>query len=404
MFLITLVGFVSQAASISAASLTGGETPSAGSRAIHRHGDSNVNLDIHLNADEVKAAIRRVAAWQMSHPAAYPADHWAMAPLYDGLIDASLVTGDPQYLAAVIRAGRRVSFAPGQKLGNADSHAAGHAWLRIVLMDPQRNPEVLQRFEAHFLEILAQRERGLGWSWADALYMAPPTLVRLTQATGDIRYLDLAQSEFQATKVSLYDTADRLFYRDASYIGLRTPNGGKVFWSRGNGWVYASLVEVLDGLPGDHPTRAFYLDLFREMSPAILQAQQSDGLWYPNLHDPQQVAIGETSGSALFLFGLAWGVEQGILDRETYFPAIERGWQGLLTRIQPDGKVNYVQPIAPAPRDFDPGTSRPYGAGAVLGAGAAILRLLSAEAVVNPVLLRDQAEQLADVAPDLSGP
>ena len=404
MIFITFIACVSQAASISAAALTGGATSSAGSSAIRRQGGSNVNLDTHLNADDVKATIRRVAEWQMNHPAAYPPDNWSMAPLYDGLIDASLVTGDPKYLAAVIRAGRRVNFAPGQRLGNADSHAVGHAWLRIVLMNPQRDPEMLQRFEAHFLEILAQRERGLGWSWADALYMAPPTLVRLTQATGDSRYLDLAQSEFQATKVALYDTGDRLFYRDAAYIGMRTPNGGKVFWSRGNGWVYASLVEVLDGLPNDHPSRAFYLDLFREMSPAILQAQQQDGLWYPNLADAQQVPIGETSGSALFLFGMAWGVEQGILDTETYIPAIERGWQGLLTRIQPDGKVNYVQPIAPAPRGFDPSTSRPYGAGAVLGAGAAILRLLNAEAVADPVLLRDQAEQLADVAPDLSSP
>jgi len=279
---ITLFACVSQAASISTALLAVGAISSVGFSAIRIQGGSHANPDTPLSADEVKATIRLVAQWQMNHPAAYPADSWTMAPLYDGLIDASLVTGDPQYLAAVIRAGRRVNFAPGQRLGNADSHAAGHAWLRIALMDPQRNPEVLQRFEAHFLEILAHRERGLGWSWADALYMAPPTLVRLTQATGDSRYLDLAQSEFEATKLSLYDTGDRLFYRDAAYIGLRTPNGGKVFWSRGNGWVYASLVEVLDGLPNDHPSRAFYLDLFREMSAAILQAQQQDGLWYPN--------------------------------------------------------------------------------------------------------------------------
>jgi hypothetical protein len=113
MFFITLVVFVSQAASISAASLTGGEDPGPGFQAIHHQGGSNVNPDTHLNADEVKATIRRVAEWQMNHPAAYPADNWAMAPLYDGLIDASLVTGDPRYLAAVIRAGRRVNCSDG---------------------------------------------------------------------------------------------------------------------------------------------------------------------------------------------------------------------------------------------------------------------------------------------------
>jgi rhamnogalacturonyl hydrolase YesR len=343
-----------------------------------------------------------VAEWQLENPVGYRPDHWILAPLYDGLIDTSLVTGDPRYLAAVIRAGRRIRFAPGGDLGNADSHAAGHAWLRIVLMDPEREPEILERFRARYLQILEQRDRGEGWSWADALYMAPPTLVRMAQATGDDRYLDLAYSEFLATHAILFDREDHLFYRDIGYIDRRTPSGQKVFWSRGNGWVYAGLAEMLDRLPGDHPSREFYLDVFTQMSSSILQAQQPDGLWYPNLHDPGQVPIGETSGSAFFLFGMAWGVDQGILDRETYLPAIVRGWEGLLTRIRSDGEVDYVQPVEDEPRTFDPDSSLPYGTGAVLGAGAQILRMLNAEADVDPVGLRDQAERLVDVAPDLS--
>lgn len=377
-------------------------TPSNGNAIVSTIMVSGNTAGLRLEADEIEATMRRVAEWQMNNPAEYPPEHWVMAPLYDGLIDTSLVTGDPQYLAAALRAGNRIRFAPGEDLGNADSHAAGNAWLRIYLMDPEREPELLERFETRFREILERRDRGEGWSWADALYMAPPTLVRLAQATGDERYLDLAHGEFLATYAVLFDREDHLFYRDATYINQQTPNGQKVFWSRGNGWVYAGLAEVLDGLPDDHPSREFYLDVFMQMSPAILQAQQPDGLWYPSLHDPQHVPIGETSGSALFLFGMAWGVDQGILDRETYLPAIERGWKGLLTRIQPDGEVDYVQPIAPRPASFNPDSSLPYGTGTVLGAGAAILRLLNADAEIDLVQLRDDAEQLVETVPDLS--
>jgi beta-galactosidase len=377
-------------------------TPSNGNAVVSTIMVNGNTAGLRLEADEVESTIRRVAEWQMNNPAEYPPEHWVMAPLYDGLIDTSLVTGDPQYLAATLRAGRRIRFAPGEDIGNADSHAAGNAWLQIYLMDPEREPELLERFEARFREILGRRDRGEGWSWADALYMAPPTQVRLAKATGDERYLDLAQSEFLATKSLLYDPKDHLFYRDVRYIDQRTPNGQKVFWSRGNGWAYAGLAEVLDGLPGDHPSREFYLDVFRQMSPAILQAQQPDGLWYPSLHDSQHVPIGETSGTALFLFGMAWGVDQGILDRETYLTAIERGWKGLLTRIQPDGEVDYVQPVAPGPTSFNPDSSLPYGTGAVLKAGAAILRLLNAAAEVEPGQLRAEAEQLVETAPDLS--
>jgi rhamnogalacturonyl hydrolase YesR len=175
-----------------------------------------------------------------------------------------------------------------------------------------------------------------------------------------------------------------------------------VFWSRGNGWVYAGLAMMLDGVKSNHPTRQFYLNVFKEMSPALAQAQQPDGLWYPSLLDPAQVHIGETSGSSLFVFGMAWGVNQSILDRQTYLPAIGRGWNGLLTRLRSSGEVDYVQPVAAKPAPFDPNSSEPYGTGAVLGAGAEILRLLNGDASVDPARLRDEAEKLVDAAPDLS--
>lgn len=369
---------------------------------VHGHANRPEPLSAAPDPVQIEQTIRQVARWQMEHTVHYPPGHWTMAPLYDGLIDASLVTDDPTYLAAVIRAGQRVDYSPGNSLGDADSHAVGHAWLRIYLMDPVRNPAILTRFDDHFEDILANRPTGLGWSWADALYMAPPTLVHLAAAADDSRYLDLAYSEFVATHAALYDPAARLFYRDARFIDRRTPNGAKVFWSRGNGWVYAGLAEILDEEPGVAEGRDFYLGLYREMSSAILAAQQPDGLWRPSLHDPEHVPMGEASGSGLFLFGLAWGVRQGILDAETYLPAIERGWNGLLTTIGDDGQVDFVQPIGEEPREFDPTSSEPYGAGAVLGAGAELLRLLGTASDPDEAALLAEAEALAGKAPYLS--
>ncbi len=158
----------------------------------------------------------------------------------------------------------------------------------------------------------------------------------------------------------------------------------------------------MDEQPSEEAGRDFYLTLFQEMSEAVLSAQQADGLWHPSLHDPAHVPMGETSGSALFLFGMTWGVRQGILDEETYLPAIARGWAGILSTISGDGEVDFVQPIGEEPRAFEPNSSEPYGAGAVLGAGAEILRLLNAEADAEPMRLLADAEALADDAPYLS--
>jgi unsaturated rhamnogalacturonyl hydrolase len=353
-----------------------------------------------LSAEQVAETVRRVADWQLNHPYDYPAGSWTMAPLYDGLIDAGLLLNEPKYIAAVIREGREVDFAPGENLGNADSHAAGRAWLRIYQMDPERDPEELEDFEDQFAEILEERERGLGWSWIDALYMAPPTLVELAETTGDGDYLDLAYTEALATYEKLYDADEDLFYRDEEDRGTLAPNGEKVLWGRGNGWAYAGLAELLNTVPSGHESRQFYLDLFCDMSDDVLEAQQPDGLWYPSLLDPEQIPIGETSASALLLYGMAWGVNQGILDRETYLPAVERGWEGLLTRIRPDGEVDFAQPAGEVPVLFDPGNSEPFATGAVLGAGSQIVLLLDDK--LSPAALRAEAERLADEAPDLS--
>src|SRR6185436_10302316 len=231
---------------------------------------------------------------------------------------------------------------------------------------------------------------------------APPTLTLLARATGDARYLHFLDTEFRATYQALFDPQEKLFYRDARFIGMRTPNGEKVFWSRGNAWVYAGLALMLDVLPADYPTRQFYVDVFRQMSPAVLTTQQPDGHWYPSLKDPQHVPVGETSGSALFVLGLAWGVRHGVLDEATYWPAVVRGWNAILARIGPTGATSFVQPVGAAPETFDPSTREAYGTGAVLMAGAEILRALGAAASVEPSKLLAHADVLR--APDLSAP
>jgi rhamnogalacturonyl hydrolase YesR len=371
-----------------------------------------------VDSTQVRTTIKLVADQAMTHPAPFGPTHWAMAPLYDGLIDTSLVTDDPRYLAAVIRVGRLVLWQPGPQVYHADAHAAGHAWLRIYLMNPNRQPGTIEPLIKRFDEILSKpirdplsfsaepRRPGVDptdrWTWADALYMAPPTLTLLSQATGDRRYLQFVDAEFKAAYDALFDSQENLFYRDARFIGMRTPNGEKVFWSRGNAWVYAGLARMLSELPTDWPTRPFYTKLFMRMSPAVLASQQSDGHWYPSLKDPQHVPIGETSGSALFLFGFAWGVRNGLLDRATYWPSVERGWNAVLTRIGPAGTVNFVQPIGAGPEIFDPASRQSYGTGAVLIAGSEILRALGGASTVSPSRLIVETDVVR--APDLSGP
>jgi rhamnogalacturonyl hydrolase YesR len=370
-----------------------------------------------LHGNQVAATIRRVADWQLTHPAPFGPLHWAIAPLYNGLIDAAEATGDPKYLAAVMRAGNRAGWRPGPNIYHADDQAVGNAWLKIYLMDRTRT-ERLEPFRKRMDLILADPvtaalsfttappirdlDRTDRWTWSDALYMAPPMLARLAQATRDDRYLKFMDREYRFAFDALFDPKEELFYRDSRFIDRRTPTGQKVFWSRGNGWVYAGLAVVLEAMPADYANRSFYLKIFQEMTPAIVAAQQSDGLWYPSLKDPSQIPVGETSGSALFLYGLASGIRQGLVDRATYWPVVERGWNALLTRISPRGVVRFVQPVGAEPEEFDAESQAAFGSGPVLSLGAQILHILGSAAKVDNAKLLSEAEGLAPAAPDLS--
>jgi hypothetical protein len=87
--------------------------------------------------------------------------------------------------------------------------------------------------------------------WDRAAFTVPRSA-----ATGDRRYLDLANRLWWKTTDYLYDKEEHLCFRDSRYFDQREPNGKKVFWSQGNGWVIAGLVRVLQEMPDDYPDRA----------------------------------------------------------------------------------------------------------------------------------------------------
>ncbi len=358
---------------------------------------------------EITAALHRSADWALANPSGMDTRFWVIAQLYDGLFRTATATGDAKYLAAVVRFGTQSGWMPGERIYHADDQAVAHAWLDTFMMDrsheerlaPTRDrlafildhpiTETVQHGSTPKTAGVAVTDR---WSWCDALYMAPPTLTRLYAATGDKKLLAFLDREYRATYDHLYDPAEHLFFRDATFFDKKNPAGTKTFWSRGNGWVYGGLALMLEHLPADHPTRGFYEKLFREMTDAILTAQQPDGLWRPSMLDPAQIPLGETSGSGFFLFGLAWGVNHGLLDRATHWPAIVRGWAGLLTRVKSDGYVGYVQAIGAAPAPLTADSRQDYGSGAFLLAGSELLRAVGGAANISPPALLTSAESI----------
>lgn len=222
------------------------------------------------------------------------------------------------------------------------------------------------------------------WWWADGLYMVMPVMTKLYNITGNKLYLEKLHAYFQFAKDLMYDGESCLFYRDAKYVypKHKTPNGKKDFWARGNGWVFAGLAKVLQDLPEDDPYRDEYINIYLDMAKALSGSQQDEGYWSRSLLDADYAAGYETSGTAFFLYGYLWGINNGFLDKTSYSPIVDKAWN-YLTKIalQENGRVGYVQPIGERANQHNVNaeTTADFGVGAFLLAASEYCRYVGVE-------------------------
>lgn len=220
------------------------------------------------------------------------------------------------------------------------------------------------------------------WWWADGLYMVMPVMTKLHTITGNERYLEKLYDYFHFAKELMYDEDSSLFYRDAKYIyPEHTTNGGeKDFWARGNGWVFAGLAKTLQDLPEDDPHREEYIEIYQAMANALKENQQAEGYWSRSLLDASHAPGYETSGTAFFLYGYLWGINNGFFTKKEYGGVVDRAWEYLTTiALQEDGRVGYVQPIgerANQHKNVGAFTTADFGVGAFLLAASEYSRYI----------------------------
>ena len=166
-----------------------------------------------------------------------------------------------------------------------------------------------------------------------------------------------------------------MFFRDSRYFYQREANGKKVFWGRGNGWVLGGLTEMLKDLPKKNSYRNFYEELFVEMCGRMVEIQQPDGFWHASLLDPETYAAPETSCTNFIIYALAYGINEGLLDKATYLPTLLKSWKAVLGTIDSEGKLGYVQPIGADPKKVTKDMTEVYGVGAFLMAGKELYKM-----------------------------
>lgn len=332
----------------------------------------------------IQQLMERVGRWQLANPAGHALTDWTQGALYAGMMALVRTSQDPAFEQAMLDIGQATGWKLGPRPFFADDQCVGQMYAEMYMR--RHDPAMIAPLRAVMDGVVAEPPpQSLAftdnaymnyWVWCDALFMAPPSLARLYEATGDERYRTTLNERWWATTDYLYDRSEHLYFRDSRYFDKREANGAKVFWSRGNGWVLAGTARVLQSLPAGAAERPRYEQLFIEMSARIAELQQPDGLWHSSLLDPASYPHAETSGSGFYCFGLAWGVNNGLLERAKYQPVIERAWTGLVRCVDANGMLEWVQPIGQDPRSVCAAHTDVFGVGAFLLAGEQVRLLM----------------------------
>jgi len=257
------------------------------------------------------------------------------------------------------------------------------------------------------------KQRYTNQMWLDGIYMAEPfyaECLKRDPAPSDGQghwpggYDDIAR-QFRLIDEHTYDAATGLNYHgwDSAHLqSWANPVTGcsSNFWGRAEGWYAMALVDVLDAFPTNHPARGQLVAALQKTARGIVKWQDAQtGLWWQVLDQGGRPGnYLEATASAMFVYALAKGVNQGYLPRD-YEPAIKRGYAGIIKNfITPQGDGRWalthccsVAGLGGSPSDgkmrdgsFNYYVGEPVVTNDLKGVGPFILDGIEMEALLNP--------------------
>eukprot|EP00041_Stephanoeca_diplocostata_P023072 m.560978 g.560978 ORF g.560978 m.560978 type:complete len:349 (+) comp22212_c2_seq36:575-1621(+) len=260
-----------------------------------------------------------------------------------------LLCDSPDANARSVTIGRDVP--PGTH--DADNQLCAATYIELYRLTGQSNQTMIAATMAEFDSEISDPKTTSYWSWVDALFMAMNPYARLGGVTGEQKYFDKMFANFNASCLegpvpdktyAFWSDEYHLFYRDDRFLKSTT------FWGRGNGWAMGALVAALQNSPASDPHTDVYKSMFKAQAAELKSIQGDDGVWRSSLLNVSGYPTPETTGSSLFTFGLAYGINSGILSRDDYLPVVTKAWNFLSgTALQPSGLFGYCQPVGGSP-------------------------------------------------------
>jgi unsaturated rhamnogalacturonyl hydrolase len=374
---------------------------------------SSAQNDVY-SKDFIETIIKKVNDYQDSNPWKETDDNWIRGTYFTGVMACYQSTGNENLLKQCDAWGEKLnwqipSLKPDQRASGVNLLTCGQTWLESYMA--KKETYKIEPIIAHLEnpEMRNPVSNPLYWyfeggrRYVDGLFTGPPALAMLYNITGDEKYLLWMEACFWDVYGALYDRDEGLFYRDIrymkgyqgevdknhhrpesvkfedarrSYVYQETKHGEKVIWARGNGWAFAGIARILKYLPRENANYERYKTVFLRMAAELKKRQQKDGFWYPNLNDPADYGSKESSSTGFFTYGLAWGINNGILSKDDYLPVVQDSWAGLVSVVSEEGKVQWGQLVGSSPYVVLQEDSHEYVSGMFLLAASEMYKMV----------------------------
>ena len=293
------------------------------------------------DSDNIKLALAIATNQLGQHPPETLPWNWEEAVLLLALADLYRVTEEPQ-IFEYCKAWMDHHIAAGYQVQSSDTCVPAAVAVMLLEETGQEKYGQVVADALHYLnnEAIKTEEGGISHLgnfpvvslWVDSLFMFGSVLVRYGRCADHAESLDFFGDQVRIFRDVLQD--DNGFFRHAH--GWVIEPDQPVYWARGNGWVAASAYHYLRVRSMRGESDLTVRDAAGKLLFAAIDAQDpSSGLWWNILDKPGEIYL-ETSGSALFVYGLARAFRYGYVGDEVLDP-IGRGLAGLKQRISFDG-------------------------------------------------------------------
>lgn len=327
--------------------------------------DNSKLTEKNLSSDEVLKLTEKIANSYIENESDVKPNPF----LYTGMFQLSKVSHYPKYINWLIETGEKNNWEIPHDTTQPVDYSVSHHYLSIY-RKPHLGREIIIQSTQQALDSIINKKEEKQWTQLKDLFLKPAVLAIWSKVKKDTTntYLAYMHTNYQSVYSDLWDEEVNLFHSDNASADKK---GNTSFSSLKNSGVFAGLALLISELPEEWEKSVFYKKLFKKMAQTVKETQQKDGTWPKDLKgDANENSL--TSATSFFTFGIAWGINIGLLDKTEFEPVLLKAWNSIADKIQEKGELNFSE----NPTD-DEDYASGFGIGGIMAAGSEMYEFIT---------------------------